>query len=373
MDAEVDVVVVGAGVVGLAAAAALARCGREVVVIERHGRIAQETSSHNSQVIHAGLYYPAGSLKAEFCVEGRERLVARCRKEGIPHRICGKLVVATRSEEIGRLEALRRTGAANGASGLALVDAAAAREREPHVHAVAALWSPGTGVVDAHGLCVSFAAEAEVHGARLALRTRVVAVERSGDAYRVVGEGPGGERSAVRAAALVNAAGLKADALAACVGLDVDALGYRIHPCKGDYFSLAPGAPVRLNGLVYPLHDQAGLGVHATVDLDGRVRFGPDATYVDRVSYQVDPRKAESFADAVRRYLPSLRSEWLEPESAGVRPKLAAPGQAFRDFVVCEESERGLPGWVNLIGIDSPGLTAAPAIGERVARLLAPL
>lgn len=368
MSDAADVVVIGAGVVGLACAATLSRAGRSVVVIERHDAIARETTSRNSQVIHAGLYYPAGSWKARLCVAGREQLYARCARLGIPHRRTGKLVVACDASEIATLERLRALGTENGAPGLEIVDGAEVARREPHVRAVAALVSPATGIVDAHAYALSFAAEAEAHGAALALGREVIAIERTQTHYRVVASGARDERETIEAAAVVNAAGLASDRIAALAGIDVDARKLRLHWCKGDYFALAPGAPLRFSGLVYPVPAQAGLGIHVTLDLGGRVRFGPDAEYVDRLDYAVDPEKATRFADAARRYLPSLRSEWLAPDQAGIRPKLQGPGESFRDFAIEEESAAGLPGFVNLVGIESPGLTAAEAIAEQVTR-----
>jgi L-2-hydroxyglutarate oxidase LhgO len=370
MSHEADVVVVGAGVVGLAAAAALAAAGRGVVVLERNDRIGSEISSRNSEVIHAGIYYPERSLKARMCVEGRERLYRRCESHGVPHRQLGKIIVATRQEEVGVLEELRGRGLANGAPGLEMWSAAEVRRREPVLRAVAGLHSPRTGIVDAHALCLSYAAEAESCGAEIVLRTRVVGIERIASGFRVSALGSDGEASALTCAALINAAGLCGASVAEMAGVDVDARGYRLHFCKGDYFSLAPGAPLRVTRLVYPVHTAAGLGIHATLDLGGRIRFGPDTTYVDSIDYRVDAEKAASFAEAVRRYMPGLRTEWLSPDYAGVRPKLAGPGEGFRDFVIAEESDVGLPGLVNLIGIESPGLTAAGAIAERVVELL---
>jgi L-2-hydroxyglutarate oxidase LhgO len=373
VSADVDVLVVGAGVVGLASGAALARRGRRVVVLERHGGLAWETTSRNSGVIHAGIYYPAGSWKARLCVEGRERLYERCAREGIPHRQFGKLIVATNDAEVRVLEDLRARGSANGAPGLELVDGAEVSRREPAVRAVAGLLSPRTGIVDAHALCLSLAAELEAAGGVLLLHNALEGIERSGEAWRVTARATGGAPATVEATALVNAAGLHADRVAALAGVDVEKAGYRQHPCKGDYFVLAPGAKLRFGGLVYPVHGAAGLGVHVTLDLGGRVKFGPDAHYVDALDYAVDPGKAMEFAEAAGRYLPGLRAEWLSPDQAGIRPKLQGPGEAFRDFVIAEESARGLPGLVNLMGIESPGLTAALAIGERVADLLAAL
>jgi L-2-hydroxyglutarate oxidase LhgO len=207
----------------------------------------------------------------------------------------------------------------------------------------------------------------------LLLHNTLSAIERSAAGWRVSARAGGGETATVEAAAVVNAAGLAADSVAALAGVDVEAAGYRQHPCKGDYFVLAPGAPLAFNGLVYPVHGKAGLGVHVTLDLGGRVKFGPDATYVDAIDYAVDPAKADAFAAAAGRYLPELRAEWLSPDQAGVRPKLQGPSDSFRDFVIAEESGRGLPGLVNLVGIESPGLTAALAIGEQVKGLLASL
>ncbi|MFQ5416005.1 MAG: NAD(P)/FAD-dependent oxidoreductase, partial [Myxococcota bacterium] len=275
--------------------------------------------------------------------------------------------------EVEVLETLRARAHANGVPELGFLRPADIRRREPDVTAVAALLSPQTGIVDAHALALSYAAEAEAHGAVLALRTDVLEIERTGGGYRVAARGGDGNVDALRAAAVVNAAGLAADAVAARAGFDVDARGYRLHPCKGDYFALAPGAPIAVNHLVYPVPAGPGLGVHATLDLGGRIRFGPDSEYVDSLDYAVDPAKAPQFATAVQPYLPGVDAAQLAPDFAGIRPKLAGPGEEFRDFVIAEESDDGAPGFVNLIGIESPGLTAAPAIAVRVVDLLAGL
>jgi len=373
MKPEVEVVVVGAGAVGLATAAALARAGREVVVLERHGQLAAETSSRNSGVVHAGLYYPPGSLKAELCVSGREQVYARCLEHGVPHRVLGKLVVATRPEELPALEALLARGLENGAPDLALLDAAQLRAREPAVRALAGLSSPRTGIVDAHALCLSWAAELESHGGVVLRHAELLGIEGKPPGFHLRLRDADGQLASTVCAGLVNAAGLASDRVAAMAGLPIDELGYRLHPCKGDYFAVAPGAGLALGGLVYPLPSGAGLGIHVSLDLGGRIRLGPDAEYVDGVDYRVDPAKAVRFAEAASRYLPGLRAEWLSPDGAGIRPRRAGPGDGFRDFVVAEESAHGAPGLVSLVGIESPGLTAAPAIGERVVRLLAGL
>ena len=373
MTTEADVVVIGAGVVGLATAAALARRGRSVIVVERNTAIAQEASTRNSEVIHAGIYYPAGSLKATLCVAGRELLYARCAERKIPHRKIGKFIVATDASEIATLELLRERGIANGVTGLAIIGPEEVRRSEPDVRCEAALVSPETGIVDAHALAVSFLAEAESFDATLALCVEVVAIERSRSGYRLRARDASGALSEIECAAVVNAAGLGSEAVAACAGFDVDACGYRLHLCKGDYFALAPASGLRIATLIYPVPSDAGLGIHVTTDLAGRVRFGPDTEYVDAVRYEVDESKRAVFARAVRRYLPALEDKSLTPDFAGVRPKLAGPGEPFRDFVIREESDAGFPAFVNLIGIESPGLTASAAIAERVAELLAGL
>jgi len=369
MAVDTDVVVIGAGVVGLAAAAALARSGRSVVVLERNAGIAREITSRNSEVIHAGIYYPAGSQKSTLCIAGRDALYARCESMAIPHRRCGKLIVATDSADIATLEQLCRKAAASGVE-LELIDEREVAKRAPRIRAQAALFSKYTGIIDGQALCLSYLAEAEANDAVLSLHTEVIAIEPLSGGYRIVAVSSDGERSSIDCVSVVNAAGLASDTIAQRAGIDVDGCGYQIHPCKGDYFAVAPAAKLKLEQLIYPVPAQAGLGIHITMDLAGRYRLGPDAEYVDVPTLEIDEAKAERFARAVGRFLPGLRREWLSPDYAGIRPKLAAPGEAFRDFVVREESDRGLPGFVNLIGIESPGLTASPAIADRVVALL---
>lgn len=367
---EADVLVVGAGVLGLACGAELAGRGRSVLVLERHSGPGRETSSRNSEVVHAGLYYPPDSMKARYCVEGRRLLYERCAREGVPHRRLGKLIVATGPDEIPRLEEIRARGTCNGAGDLEVIDGRELARLEPRVRAVAALRSPESGVVDGHALMSSYQAELESRGSTLICRTRVVGLERGRATWRADTESEDGERFSVEVGAVVNAAGLESDAIAALAGLDVDGLGYRLHPCKGDYFAVAPGLGTLTRHLVYPVPVPGGLGIHVTPDLGGRYRLGPDVEWVDAPRYDVDPAKADRFASAVGRYLPELTAADLAPDFAGVRPKLQRPGEAFRDFVVEEASGHGAPGLVNLIGIESPGLTAAGAIAREVARLI---
>jgi L-2-hydroxyglutarate oxidase LhgO len=362
-----EVAVIGAGVVGLACGAAAARRGLSVTVLERHARPLQEASSRNSGVIHAGIYYPTGSLKAAACVAGRQRLYARCAKYDIPHRKIGKLIVATDSAQIAALEALYLRGLENGAGELEMLDAEEVRRREPRVNAVAALWSPRTGIVDAHELAASYRVELERYGGVLALRTNVRHLEPRRTGWRVDTVGADGEPFAIDVGIVVNAAGLGAERLAASAGIDTAAKRWRLYACKGDYFSVAPSLGRLTEHLVYPVPGVAGLGIHVTLDLSGGVRLGPDSEYIDEPRLDVDPDKAERFAAAVRPFLPEVQSDRLSPDYAGIRAKLQAPGESFRDFVLEEGSDDGAAGLVNLLGIESPGLTAAADLAERVA------
>lgn len=368
--ADTQLTVVGAGVVGLAIAARLARAFPELLLLERRARHGSETSSRNSEVIHAGMYYPTGSRKARLCVEGSRRLYEICERHAIPHARIGKLIVALRESEIAALERILATGRANGVS-LEMLSAEQARALEPNVPCVAALLSPATGLISAHALMDHFLAFATAAGAILQTRTELIAIERRSGDYRLTVRA-GAETSSFTSERVVNAAGLEADSVAALAGIDVDAAAYRQHYCKGSYFAVSGGKAGLLSRLVYPLPDSASLGVHALLDLSGRLKFGPDVEYLGtrQLDYGVDESKRGAFAQAVRRLLPAIEERDLTPDMAGIRPKLQAPGQPPRDFVIREESERGLPGLVNLVGIESPGLTAAPAIAEHVAALL---
>ena len=366
----VDVAIVGAGVIGLACAARLSRDGRSVVVLERHDGVGQETSSRNSGVIHAGLYYPPGSLKALCCVEGRQLLYERCRRDGVPHGNCGKLVVATDDAECEKLEDIQRRGLDNGAGQLELLDRGQVQRMEPRVRAVAGLLSPETGIVDVHGLMDSYKAEATARGAELVLVTQVLELAVRGGGWQVRTESRQGERFELNAGAVVNAAGLSAHEVASRAGLDIDALGYRQGFCKGDYFVLGSRMRGAVKRLIYPVPPSAGLGIHLTMDLGGKLMAGPDTEWIDEIGYEVREEKRALFAEAVRRYLPELRDDDLDPDYAGVRPKLQLQGGPPRDFLIEEGSPHGAPGLVNLIGIESPGLTSSEAIANRVAALI---
>ncbi|HUG54767.1 MAG TPA: NAD(P)/FAD-dependent oxidoreductase [Vicinamibacteria bacterium] len=370
--ADTGVAVIGAGVVGLAVAARLARDG-DVVVLERRARHGQETSSRNSEVIHGGMYYPTGSLKARLCVEGNRRLYELCATRRVPHARCGKVITATSAGERGALEALLALGLANGVE-MRWLSAEETLALEPRVRTVGSLLSPNTGIVSAHGLMDCLLHVAQEKGALLQPRAEVVALDRDGGGrdWRLTVRS-GTEEETLTAERVVNAAGLEADTVAGLAGIDVEAAGYRQHYWKGSYFSVRPAKASVVSRLVYPVPDHVSLGVHAVIGLEGRLRFGPDAEYLaDRkTDYGVAESKRAAFATAVRRLVPEIEDEDLAPDMAGIRPKLQGPGQGVRDFVVAEESGRGMAGLVNLVGIDSPGLTAALAIADEVARLLA--
>lgn len=367
---DVSLTVVGAGVVGLAVAARLAPHFPDLVVLERRDRHGQDTSSRNSEVVHAGMYYPSGSLKARLCVEGNRTLHELLPRHDVAHRWLGKLIVATEEAELPQLERILAQGRENGVP-LELLSASEARAREPNVACIAALDSPSTGVLSAHGLMDLFAHQARGHGATVQARAEVVALERRDRDYALTLRTPDGLET-LTSERVVNAAGLESDTLAALLGIDVDSAGYRLHFCKGSYFTLPPARWGLVSTLVYPVPGHVSLGTHAVLDVGGRLRFGPDVEYLPHgtYDYRVDEGRRAAFGAAVRRLLPMIGDDELTPDIAGIRPKLQGPGQGFRDFVIVEESARGLPGLVNLIGIDSPGLTASPAIAAEVERLL---
>ncbi|HUC62908.1 MAG TPA: NAD(P)/FAD-dependent oxidoreductase [Alphaproteobacteria bacterium] len=365
---RVECVVIGAGAVGLAVARALALAGREVVLLEKARAIGTETSSRNSEVIHAGIYYPTGSLKARLCVAGKLRLYEYLPAHGIPYKRLGKLIVATDETQIAALERLKRQADANGVTDLVWLDRAQALALEPALNCVAALLSPSTGIMDSHGLMLSFQGEAEDHGAMVAFESPVVAgwIERDGFRLEVGGAQP----SQIECRLLVNSAGLYAQAIARKLeGLPAASVP-GIYYARGCYFGLAAKAP--FTHLIYPAPEEkfAGLGHHLTLDLAGRARFGPDVEWIDRIDYTVDPKRAAQFYEAVRRYWPGLQDGTIAPDFAGVRPKLRPKGEAAADFVIQGPREHGVAGLVNLYGIESPGLTSSMAIADEVTHVL---
>ena len=365
--AEVDCVVIGAGVIGLACARRIAHSGREVLILESEGEIGSGVSARNSEVIHAGIYYPTGSLKARLCVAGRAKLYAYCAEHNVTARKIGKLVVATTSEQIPALHTLMQQAHANGVDDLALLSADEAKRMEPQLACIAAFHSPSTGIIDTHGLMLSLLGEAEARGAALA---RHAPVERGWveDDGRVTLQVGGTDPLQVTARLLINAAGLGAQEIAGNLqGYPADRIPPQ-HYAKGNYFSLSGSSP--FSRLIYPMPEAAGLGVHLTLDLAGRARFGPDVEWIDHLDYNVDPQRGDAFYAAIRAYWPHLRDGALQPAYAGIRPKIQAPGAAVADFRIDGPEVHVLPGQMHLYGIESPGLTSSLAIADEVAARL---
>ena len=363
---SVDCIVVGAGVIGLAVARALALAGREVIVLEAAEGIGTETSSRNSEVIHAGIYYPAGSFMARFCVAGRRALYAYCRERGVPFINCGKLIVATSAEEDGKLAGIKARAEANGVEGMRLLTQAEAVALEPNLRCTSALLSPVTGVLDSHAFMLALQGDAENAGAACVFFSPVTGARAGRDGIEV--DAGGADPTTLRCRLLVNSAGLHAPDLARrIVGMPPERVPTAYY-AKGNYFTLTGRSP--FSRLIYPVPEKAGLGVHVTVDLGGQCRFGPDTEWVDQINYDVEPKRADVFYAAVRTYWPDLPDGALLPGYSGIRPKLAPEGSPAEDFLVQGPAEHGVSGLVNLFGIESPGLTASWAIAEEVARKL---
>ena len=360
---RVDCVVVGAGVVGLAVARALAMAGREVVILEAEDAIGTHTSSRNSEVIHAGIYYPKGSLKARSCVEGKRRLYEYCESHGVPYRRCGKLIVAADESQIDELRAIKAKAHANGVEDLVFLESKKAERLEPELTCVAALHSPSTGIIDSHALMLAYLGDAESYGAMLALKSPLIGAEVVSDGIVLHSK-----EITLKTRALVNSAGLRAPTVAGTIeGLEKRFIPKELY-AKGNYYSLARKSP--FSRLVYPVPEPGGLGVHLTLDLAGQARFGPDVEWVDKIDYVVDPRRAERFYAAIRRYWPALPDGALSPGYSGIRPKTAGPGAPAPDFHIQGPREHGVRGLVNLFGIESPGLTASLALAETVLKEL---
>lgn len=362
---RVDAAVIGAGVVGLAVARALALRGREVLILEAAERFGSGVSSRNSEVIHAGIYYPRGSLKARLCVEGRDRLYDFCREHGVAHRRCGKLIVASDESELAGLERIRGAALANGVE-LARLGRAEALALEPELRCAAALHSPLTGIIDAHAYMLALLGQAESRGALLSCDSAVSALALRGDGFLIA---VNGAPLSLHARALVNSAGLSAPGVARLMdGFPAERVP-TAHFLKGSYFGLSGRAP--FTRLIYPLPGPHALGVHLTLDLAGRARFGPDVEWVDELDYRVDAQRAAGFYTAIRAWWPALADGALEPAYCGIRPKITGPGEPAADFRIDGPATHGVPGLVQLFGIESPGLTASLAIAERVVELLA--
>ena len=368
-----DVVIVGAGVVGLACAAESASRGFSTLLVERHESFGRETSSRNSEVVHSGIHYPPGSLKARLCVTANRNLYGACERDGVWIRRCGKLVVAVTPEEIPKLEEIFRRGEVNGVEGLRMLEAREALALEPNISCTAALLVPPAGIVDSHELMRSYIHRAKENGADIVYSVSLVGAEKTAAGFKLRLRESGGDTTQIDCRYVVNAAGNSCDDVASFFGIDVDAAGYRLHPNRGHYFRVAPERGRLVSRLIYPVPPQklTSIGIHITLDKAGQVKLGPDAEYIDPALgesewYKFDETRRDRFFEAVVRYFPALRRDDLTPDQVGVRPKIQKPGEEASDFIIAEESSRGLPGLVNLIGIESPGLTCAAEIARMV-------
>lgn len=369
--ADFEIAVIGAGVVGLAIAARLSEKRTNLVVLEKNEKYGMETSSRNSEVIHAGIYYEPGSLKATLCVAGRDELYSLCRKHDVGHKQLGKIITATNEKELNQLEEVYRLGTRNGVE-LEILDRRHALALEPHINTVGAILSPKTGIVSAHELMDHYYHAAVSNGVTVQHHCEVTGIEKTNSGYLLTVK-EGGQTSTFTSEKVINSAGLYSDRIAELAGIDIDKAGYRMVYAKGSYFSVASSKAKLVSRLVYPMPNKETLGVHVVLDLGGRLRFGPDTEYQDDRSfdYRVDDTKRNVFGDSVRRILPAITDDDLAPDMSGFRPKLQRKGEPEKDWVIVHEKERGLEGFVNLIGMESPALTASPAIARYVETLLA--
>ena len=361
---DADITIIGAGVVGLAIASEIADRARSVYVVEKNMAHGRGISSRNSEVIHAGIYYPAGSLKGQLCIEGRELLYETCLQNNIPHKKIGKLIIAMTENEMEQIEHLRDQAIRNGVTSVSLVAQKHIQEMEPYVKSAGGLFSPDTGIISVHALMDYYLHQAKTKGAEIVCGTEVVNIEKEGAAYKISTINGQGECFDFTSERVINASGLQSDVIGRMTGKD-----YSLHYCKGDYFSISNVKSGIVQRLVYPVPEKnhVGLGVHLTLDLTGRMKLGPDATYISRVEdYKVDEKKRDLFYESAVKFLPFIRREDIVPEMSGIRPKLQGPGEEFRDFVISED----LPGFINLVGIESPGLTAAPSIARYVKNIM---
>ena len=367
---KVDIVVIGAGVVGLAIGAAIADKDKEMYILEKEEVYGQGTSSRNSEVIHACIYYPTGTLKAELCVKANPMIYDICERHKVSYKKCGKLIVGNGEEEVAQLDGIIKHAKSIGARDLEMIDADQIKKLEPNVRADQAILSPSTGIMDAHGLMDHFHRDARRKAGSdpLVLDTEVTGIEQTKDGY-VVRMNSGGEPFEIESSVVINSAGLYCDRVAEMAGMDIDKEQYRLHWSKGEYFSLTGKPPALM--LIYPPppQDAASLGIHSVPDLTGRLRFGPNAFYVDEINYSVESEK-ESFWRDIIQYFPSVKMENLHPDMTGIRSKLQGPGDPVKDFVIRHEEDKGLHGLINLIGIESPGLTSSPAIAEIVDKMV---
>jgi len=370
MDAQITII--GAGVVGLAIAEKVSEDFRDVFLIEKHPAFGQETSSRNSEVIHAGIYYPKGSLKSKLCIEGKKLLYDYCSKYEVPFKRCGKLIVATSPDEIPILDGIRNTAIGNGVDDLVILDKNRIAEMEPSVFALQAIFSPSTGIVDSHSLMKRYETNTINNNGQIVYGSEVTGIRKISNGYEITLLDSDKNNYTFTSRVVINSAGLTSDLISQMAGITDESL--KILFCKGEYFRLNPPKNRLINRLVYPVpvHNLEGIGIHVTIDMSGGVKLGPDVTYIEsnNYDYTVTSSKQESFFNSARKFLPFLKYDDLSPEMAGIRPKIQKPGEPVCDFYIKEEADRGNPGFINLIGIESPGLTSSLAIANYVRKLI---
>ena len=367
---KVNIIIIGAGAVGLSIAAELSRLHKDIVVVEHNPSFGQETSSRNSEVIHAGIYYPKDSLKSKTCLEGKALLYEFCARNNIPHKRLGKLIIATNKNEVKDLEKLFLRGRENGVDDLTLISKAQIKKMEPGINAESAIYSPSTGIFDTHSFMKCLASSFEKNGGQIAYNTEVTGIAKTNSGYEVTVTDSRKDSFTLNSNVVINSAGLNSDKVAAFVGLKK--AEYKLKYCKGDYFRLSRSKEADIKHLIYPVpkEDRGGLGIHLTLDLSGSIRLGPDDEYVEKIDYKIDPSKARLFYESVKTFLPFVELSRICPDTSGVRPKLQGEGEGFRDFIIRHEDASGFPGFINLIGIESPGLTASLSIAKMVARII---
>jgi L-2-hydroxyglutarate oxidase LhgO len=365
----VDITIIGAGVIGLSIASEIAGADKDIFILEKNDSWGQETSSRNSEVIHAGIYYDKDSLKAISCVEGREMLYSLCKENDISFKKTGKLIVAQNKDEIEYLEDLQKKAEANGVE-LSFLDKKEIKQMEPDVSGITAAYSPETGIIDSHFLMKYFLEKAKSNGAELVCDAELVCIEKKGGTY-LISVNNQGEEVTIESRVVINCAGNNADKIAAMAGIDIKKCGYEQYFLKGNYFRLSDKFRNKTHHLVYPVPTSNSLGIHTVLDLSGGIRLGPDAEEVEEFDYRVNESKKDEFYESVKQFLPCIDQDSLYPDMAGIRPQLRRPNIGdFKDFIISHEDSKGLPGFINLIGIESPGLTASPYIAKYVADII---
>ena len=367
---KVNIIIIGAGVVGLSIAAELSQTQKDIIIVERNPSFGQETSSRNSEVIHAGIYYPKDSLKLKTCIEGKELLYKFCAQNSIPHKRLGKLIIAINKNEVEDLEKLFLRGIENGASDLTLISKAQVKKMEPNINAQGAIYSPSTGILDTHSFMKCLISSFKKAGGQIAYNTEVTGIVKKGSGYEVTVIDSQKDSFTLNSDVVINCTGLNSEKIAALAGLERPE--YKLKYCKGDYFRLSHSKEAGIKHLIYPVpkEDRGGLGIHLTLDLTGSIRLGPDDEYVENIDYKIDPFKAKLFYESVKTFLPFVKLDDIFPDTSGVRPKLQGKGEGFRDFIIRHEDTNGFPGFINLIGIESPGLTASLSIAKMVAGMI---